>query len=548
MKRFLLIIVLTAGLLSSGYSNNIAVSNISLSDQVPLSHYCNVKFDISWDNSWRTSSAPVNWDAAWVFVKYRVNGGPWNHATLSSVPGDHTPATGSSISPSSDGLGVFIYRSASGSGSNAWTNVKIRWNYGTDGVADDASLEVKLFALEMVYVPQGSFYIGDGNGTLESSYAFHTGTTNSAVHITTVLAGDIRTDVGAGDDNQINSLGVGVDGDGGIDVDDNGVIDNASYPTGYPAFYMMKYEASQEEYVDFINTLTRTQQQSRVEIDISGSAPNYPFAMSATVGIQYRSGIRCPASIAGGLPITFFCDLNNNTTPNESNDGQNVACNFMSWMDMAAYADWAGLRPATELEIEKASRGTNDPVYSEFPWGTTTSCSNVYSLSNSGANNEVITNFCTGTGNAVYTTTYGTGPVRTGIMSASVTNKNRIETGASYYGIMELTGNVSERSVSLGTIAGRSYTGLNGNGKLNNAGDADVDYWPGINGNASNVIANTVYGGTTGVTNSAGAGRRLSSYNQSITNFGRVSDRYYTNSAFAYREHTGGIRLVRNAP
>lgn len=56
------------------YANNIVVSNLSLTGQNIIDHCTFVKFDISWENSWRTSSAPNNWDAAWVFVKFRMDG------------------------------------------------------------------------------------------------------------------------------------------------------------------------------------------------------------------------------------------------------------------------------------------------------------------------------------------------------------------------------------------------------------------------------------------------------------------------------------------
>ena len=45
-----------------------------------------MQFDLSWDNSWRTSSGSTNnWDAAWVFIKYRVASGPWQHAKLNAT-------------------------------------------------------------------------------------------------------------------------------------------------------------------------------------------------------------------------------------------------------------------------------------------------------------------------------------------------------------------------------------------------------------------------------------------------------------------------------
>ena len=72
------------------------VSNVYLTGQNTADNYTFVKFDISWENSWRTSAAPNNWDAAWIFVKYRVGTGNWMHATLRAS--DHIAPAGSTIS------------------------------------------------------------------------------------------------------------------------------------------------------------------------------------------------------------------------------------------------------------------------------------------------------------------------------------------------------------------------------------------------------------------------------------------------------------------
>jgi hypothetical protein len=77
-----------------------------------------VSFDVAWDESWRGPDRPSwvaaadNWDAAWVFVKYRVDGGAWRHATLAG--GGHVAPAGSVVDVSSDRVGAFIYRSSSG--------------------------------------------------------------------------------------------------------------------------------------------------------------------------------------------------------------------------------------------------------------------------------------------------------------------------------------------------------------------------------------------------------------------------------------------------
>jgi hypothetical protein len=80
------------------------------------------------------------------------------------------------------------------------------------------------------------------------------------------------------------------------------------------------------------------------------------------------------------------------------------------------------------------------------------------------------------------------GPIRAGF-AASATS-NRSQAGATYYGIMEMAGNVFEQCVGGG--AGydySSFTTTNGNGALTlTSGLADVDGWPTSGGVASGTI------------------------------------------------------------
>lgn len=132
-----------------------------------------------------------------------------------------------------------------------------------------------------------------------------------------------------------------------------------------------------------------------------------------------------------------------------------------------------------------------------------------------------------------------------GIFAANANNSGRITSGATYYGIMEMSGNVLERSVTLANVAGRSYTGLHGNGSLFTDGSADVDFWPGINGNSDPNSVNTAFGGTIGVTDAAGSGFRGGSVNQG--NQARVADRGGANFAANFRANNYGYRGVRSA-
>jgi formylglycine-generating enzyme required for sulfatase activity len=535
------------------YANNIRVDSVSLTDQNPGEHWCNVKFNISWENSWRTSGIPYNWDAAWIFIKYKVAGDLWHHATLDTMISSHLAPSGSAIKPSKDGTGAFIYRSQDGNGNNDWTNVKIRWDYGLNDIADDATLEVKVFATEMVYIPQGSFYLGDGNGMQESEAAFHKGTSDSAIQITTALVRNIHAGAGISNDDLSWGYGIGIDGDDGLDINNDGVIENPDFPTGYKAFYIMKYEISQEQYKEFLNLLTRYQQGFKSQSYIlTGGSVGSRFVLTNGSHVQNRNGISCAPSIPyPDTAVVFYNDYDEDGVFDEPNDGQNIACNFLSWPDAAAFADWAALRPMTEAEFEKACRGLNKPVVGEYAWGNTTLFSSYYSLSALGSDSELVSNPAINTGNSNYILSNNglQDPYRCGIFAASSPDHTRPESGASYYGVMEMSGNLFELTVHMGSTAGRSYRGHHGDGELDTVGSANVDYWPGINGNDNYDVANTAWEGVHGVYNGgAGAGYRGGSMG-SQTNTMKISGRGAASGPVTnHQTWTSPGRFVRDEP
>ena len=667
LQRQILFVFMFMLLTYSAFSNNISVTpgSVSLTGENTGSHFTLVQFDLTWENSWRTSSAPNNYDAAWVFVKYKVRGNYtsaagatssgttitvtstsglrvgmpvsksggtgtfaagtvvtaiintttftvsatpttplsgaanvitgsaiWEHAKINTT--GLSPISGRTITPATDGTGAFIYRDADGTGTNTFTNTQLRWEYGVNGVADGASLDIRVYAVEMVYVPQGNFYVGSG-GT--ENFSFTAANSISGVTIPFQITSTAPTIQG----NSSSSSASNLSARGSLDLTGTTTATlSAGFPTGYSAFYCMKYEISQQEYVDFLNSLTQTQATLR------------KFTSSG-----FRYGI---SGSAVGSYVTA---------------DSSVACNDISWSDMAAYFDWSGLRPMTELEFEKSCRGPVSAVANEYAWGTTGIAGSPYTLSNSGAFNEVIaTNylnssnyisdagatstggniitvisttglgigmpvsvtgiagaetaaaFALGTvvtgitdathftvsvvpthrlysdqanvvngiaicGNAAYVATIPSagsinGPVRVGVFATGTST--RVTSGATYYGIMEMTGNLWDRSVTVGDVAGRSFTGLNGDGTLNKNGDANVNYWPGINGNGTTTTANTIYLGITGVTQAAGTGWRGGAWNQSNTTLLQVSDRTIAENADNSNSSNCGGRGVRLAP
>jgi formylglycine-generating enzyme required for sulfatase activity len=497
---------------SSLIANNIQVSNVKLTRQNTsagtnhANNYTLVQFDLSWENSWRTSSAPNNWDAAWVFVKYRAGSSAWQHAWLNDTGhsgGSGTSATidaglrtpGSAFNATTNPcIGAFIYRSADGVGTFSISNAQLRWNYGANGVADNATVEIKVFVIEMVYVPQGSFAVGSG-GTESGSFTNGSWTSGATIALSISSEDALSIHPSSG-----NLWGTSSDGSNGI-----GNIGNlsAEFPKGYAAFYCMKYEISQQQYVDFLNTLTQTQANNRKD----------------NTGLSNRNAIT--GTTVGGYATT----------------NPYIASNYRSWMDGAAYSDWAGLRPMTELEFEKACRGPVAPVANEYAWGTATVAGSNYTLNNSGQFNESIeTSYSTTAGNASYSITDGNiikGPLRVGIFAGHASNTGRITSGASYWGIMELSGNLWERPVTVGNNDGRAFTGVHGDGALSSNGHANEINWPGLtNGEVTEAEGSGIRGG-------------VWYYDAPIM---AVSDRWL--AAFTYRErfNPAGFRAVRRVP
>ena len=540
MKNLIAILVFVL-LLNTINGNNILVSNVSLTEQDEQTQTCKIKFDVSWDNSWRTTSTPGNWDAAWIFIKARINGGAWQHVTIENT--GYTTPNDAIITIPADSKGLFIYRASNGNGSVNYTDCKFIWNYGVVNIPNDASIELKVFAIEMVYITQGAFKVGDGSsnpGVLKQGSADNDPwEINSENSLTTTNTSD--------NGYYYNSDGLtGMYGVGNISGDIFTIP--ATFPKGYNAFYCMKYELSQQQYVDFLNTLDRTQQQNMVNAQLSNSNTPYGsyFALSDDPLPQYRNSIAYYKNVDIGpnTIINFYCDMNDNNTPNEASDGQNIACNLIRWQHMAAYLDWSALRPMTELEYEKACRGFNNPVNGEYAWGGSFAATLTYLFNNMNTDNEIITNVSTDLGNMNASNNQYYGPLRCGIFAASTAIPNRMVTGASYFGVMEMSGNMLEQCVSVGNIAGRSYQGQHGDGVLHYLGYGNVDFWPGINGNTNNNIANTAV--VSDISGWAGIGSKGGSYyNPSSSSI--VSNRNFTNFHFADNENLG-IRGIRTAP
>lgn len=433
-----------------------------------------LSLQISWDASWRDAE---NWDAAWVFFK---NGQKPNRICSAY-------AEDASIEIAEDSLGVYIYRKSSTEGDNRFQL--------TVELEDDVA-KTKAYGLEMVYVPQGSFELGTVKSFSDRN-EINTSRGSQTSPINAFFSYDPQGEDGHGGPFRISdesSINIGKNkGDlyyidaqiPGVDTysgDKKGQL-GPDFPKGYNAFYQMKYELTQGQYCDFLNSLTSKQAKRRFDPNITYE--NRPKE-------DYRNTIK----LDNGIYRT---------------DHPHRACNFLNYWDMLAYADWAGLRAMTELEFEKSARGPKPAIWREFVWGvnelaaggfnkTTTlldpdgkpapsengdeySDGNVHCILLDYGDYEDV---CDPNGD-FYQPSYpncrrlqggdgGRGPLRVGIHGVNSKGK-RTAAGASYYGAMDLGGSLQTPVVPVGSMVTRTFNGSHGDGLLDENGDCNQQSW-----------------------------------------------------------------------
>ena len=436
------------------FANNATISNISI---VGSAGNFRVKFDFSWDNAWKVTTGQNNYDGIYVFFKYRTNAGNWQHLNLNgnnnSVPSPFAIYQNSGVNKT----GAILHLSSTSAG--LVTGVGAELGISTPPF----DVDVAGFVIEMVYIPQcDNCIIGDGDGSTESLNALHVIDNTSGA-----LGNTFKVDSPANsfDDATLKA---------GISINSAGISGNANFPTGQ-AVWVMKHELSQAGYKDFLNFLPLSQQGARI---VNTGVVSLALVSNLP---SHRNFIEVVAQTNGQTPFVFGLDANNNNVYNEAGDGEWIACNYLSWPDVAAYLDWSGLAPMTEIIYERICRGAstigvNPSAMGELAWGSQVYNGDVLVLSSPLTEYENVTNLSAISGNANTVQSTVGGPLRPG--NFSLPTSNRLTAGSSFYGVTDMTGNLSEICVTVGNVAGRSFSGENGDGVIDNNGNANVSSWP----------------------------------------------------------------------
>lgn len=374
---------------------------------------------LKWKHAWNHDKSR---DGVWIFFKslHVTNGAApitvrQNGHELLSV--DEKGAS-LSIQSSPDSAGVFVALNKAYRGNiHAVIKVKLAGN-SFNGLRMRES-KFQSYGIEMVQVPKGAYFIGDTSQRAIQHNAFYKqGSSPDKRDFYSIDREQAVIEVGTSPGSLYYTRGR--ESYGG---DQGGPIP-ASFPKGVNGFLMMKYEPTQQLYVDFLNSLTKDQR-------------------------QYQDSF---------LAISRYASLRG--TIRKTDHGYSCAVpeaplNFITWSNALALADWCGLRPMTDLEYNKASRGPRKPASFDFPWGV--------------ASKFLVRRVLGDDGKHFYTGTIDEG---------QLTDQNLVQFGASYYWIMDLSGSVWERVVTLGHADGRNFKGSHGDGRLNEKGYATNEDWP----------------------------------------------------------------------
>ncbi len=612
------------GRIAAVYGNNVRISGEPEVQLNATSDSLSLTFTLSWDNSWRDN---FNWDAVWLFVKYKKEGSTdaWSHLYLgttqtgTSVLNIETGNTGSQI------VGAFVYPRNKGTFNIAGERVTLKAPLNGLSASDitDKNVYFAVSAIEMVLIPYGAYYLGDGvsNNTfkrlpyygiipenldildLKSGYEYSVSyyaspscyATNVVDHVDdsrhsasaswyvnntapcwwkvdfkvpktirflgisgasnypTYAPSGIWYLEGSNNDSDWivlqaidkwwaptvsypvqNSVRISnpgsyryyrinipqnsytmvqniamsevdlyaddallVDSENSKEVeikDEEKLSFSLDYPKGYRGFYIMKYELSQEQYCNFLNMLSYTQQKNRIGNNLDNlTRGDYVFGNKNQPSC--RNGIAVFAHKGTFQPVVFGCNLNPSEPFFAKDDGQTVACNYMTGADMLSYLDWSGLRPMSELEYEKACRTPKRIVPGEYAWNTTTlqSLGGQSGLSGStlGTENEIPVSADINANCSMPSF----GPVRCGSFGTSSTNQE--QSGGTFYGVMEMSGNLGEMCYSV--IGGSSLNTSSSNNEYHGDGALAADgnynvatYW----NRSSDVTAFSIRGGS----------------------------------------------------
>jgi len=310
----------------------------------------NIHFNLAF-GGWRNE---VSRGGAWVFFKVQAEGrSEWQTVRLAADrvvnPKGYSAGDNSAIElvvpDGEDGFtGLFVLPAKGRDSSGGAENITVVWDFTANtGITKDTKVTVRSFAIAMAYVAEGPFTLGSGGTEWNRFYTYTDGSQHTRPY-RVMGPGAIPT---GRQDGRLWARK-------GAQPEDGGEIP-ATFPNGYAGFYCMMFNVTYAQYTGFLNTLPA---EVADRYHVPAIKPYYVWYNHA--GTQPMRIVR--TSDPAQDPFTVEIHAQGRWNPAGTWDRD---FHGMSWADGAAYAAWAGLRPMSELEFEKACRGPRDPVPEE---------------------------------------------------------------------------------------------------------------------------------------------------------------------------------------
>ena len=338
-----------------------------------------VEVQLRWANAWRSAR---NHDAAWVVLRWAAE--PERGALRLAASG-HRVVQGKpalEILTSDDRRGVFIQLASEFRGDISCRVELVLDESELSGLSVDLSQgepieggAIDAWAVEMVFVPGGSFELGDDHEGVRNTGAFHRVDGDGRPTGPFLVKPEAPIDVFRAPGGLWYEVGETPQYIG----DQSGPIP-APFPKGTEPFYVMKYELRQGQYARFLSAVPADWRAARMATELAGEE-----AETWTIAVTEKT-VRAGES--------------------------KRPCNFLTWDDSSAWADWMALRPMTEFEFEKAA----------------------------------------------------------------LADSTKDVLAASHYWAMDLSGSLWERVISAGHPIGRDFTGTHGDGRLEGGSATNADW------------------------------------------------------------------------
>ena len=232
------------------FSTNLKIEAVEWHHETSPNKKAHVKMTISWKNAWHNIR---NYDAAWVTIKFQHKEWGARHAKIADsghriLSNNKTGGVSAKINVPKDATGFFIFPEKEYRGDVSWTvQIELDTSILTDRRFRAWDHRIRVYGVEMVYIPSGGFTLGDLDTLLLNEGAlFKSSGDGKFGGLFKVEKEKSEIKIGKGNGELFYRVRDSI-----YQGDQTGII-SPEFPKGVQSFYIMKYELKQGQYAEFL--------------------------------------------------------------------------------------------------------------------------------------------------------------------------------------------------------------------------------------------------------------------------------------------------------